>query len=262
MKLNMKPIRKRGIPVTKADFADGLILCGKMPEKIKALIVDVDGTLFPMNDPFFKARRKVQNRWLGQRLGLSETDLQKRIAEQREALKTPEGKRVGFSEIVYGLDSSITCAEWQEAMNESIPRENFSCRLKQNPDLEEAISDVTADHVSGVRMVFATNATAETAQVVLKMLFGARIFNHGMFAVVGHDKKISKPDPAFFSELVAPQLRMKNVSLRQTVSIGDRLGDDGVAAIEAGVAAAVIVNGPGELAQVLRGLHELRNRAY
>jgi FMN phosphatase YigB (HAD superfamily) len=82
-----------------------------------------------------------------------------------------------------------------------------------------------------------------------------------MFAVVGHNQKISKPNPAFFSELVAASLRAKGVHLREAISLGDRLGDDGIAALNAGVGAAIIVEGPKDLATVLRGVHQLRNRA-
>ena len=261
MKLNINPVRKRGIPLTKAEFISGdFLVCGKIPEKIKALIIDVDGTLFELDAPFFKARRIAQLRWLGQRLDLSLPDLERAVAKKRSSMSV-KGKRVGFSEIVYSLDPTIQCAEWQKVMTQSASTHDFSCRLRQNPDLEDAISDLTADRIKGTKIIFATNASAGTAELVLKMLFGARLFNHGMFGVVGHDKKISKPDPAFFTELVAPCLRAKGVALKHAVSIGDRLGDDCFAAVSGGVGAAINVSGPKELAAVLRAVRELRNGA-
>lgn len=237
-------------------------LCGTIPAMIKALIIDVDGTLFKLNHPIFKARRMAQKRWLCARLKLSLPDLDAAIEKEKAKQEEyAEGRRVGFSEIVYGLDPSIECTDWQKVLTQSVPTDNFNCRLAKDPDLEAAITDLTADRARGVRIIFATNASAGTAEIILKMVFGARQFNHGMFGIVGHSQKISKPDPAFFRDIVGPALLSKGVPLRQAVSIGDRLGDDGIAAVQAGVAAAIIVNGPRELTRVLRGLHQLRNRA-
>lgn len=260
MKLGEKPIRKRSVPLSEAKFMQkNLLVCGKMPDLIKALIVDVDGTLFPLDHPFFKARRLAQYRWLCQRLGLSMSDLVKRVACEKQKLSAGgNGKRVCFSRIVYSLDPTIKCAEWQEAMTKSVSVHDFNSRLRQNDELEEAISCLTADRCEGVKIIFATNASAGTANIALKMLFGARQFNHGMFGVVGHDQMISKPDPAFFTQLVGPALRQKGVPLKHAISIGDRLGDDGYAAVKAGVPAAVIVDGPNDLVAVLREIHRLR----
>lgn len=262
MKIDKKPVRKRGIPLLKTDFLPGEpIVCGKIPDLIKALIIDVDGTLFRRDDPFFRARRTAQYRWLCQRLDLPLPALKKAIVEEELRLSaSANGNRVSFSQIVYGLDPTIECAEWQKVMTMSVPTNDYSARLRPNSDLEEAISDLTADRLEGVKIVFATNASAGTAEHVLKMLFGARLFNHGMFGVVGHDKKISKPDPAFFSELVGPALLQKGIRLAHAVSIGDRLGDDGYAAVKAGVSGAIIVDGPKELAGVLRAVHKLRKK--
>ena len=162
-----------------------------------------------------------------------------------------------MSQIVYRLDDSITGEEWTKAMVRSMSN-SFNCRLAKNPTLEEAINDLTGCRSNGVRIIFETNAPVQVAATVLKMIFGSRIFNHGAFGIVGHGKKLSKPDPAFFTDLVLPELLSKGVSLAHTISIGDRVDDDGIAAIEAGMPGAIIVDGPDGLLQALQEIKKLK----
>lgn len=235
-----------------------LRVLGNIPKIIRGLVIDVDGTVYPADAHFFKKRQEAQEKWLCNRLGVPPKELHKKIEQTKQVLTLGNRKRVSLSQAVYALDPSITCEEWKQAMIKAADPANLNGRIRPNPDLEEVITNLTADRIEGLRIIFGTNAPAEVAGIILKMVFGARIFSRGMFGIVGHDRKISKPDPRFFRELVLPQMGSKGVRFDQVISIGDRLHDDGIAAIEAGMAAAIIVDGPNGLICALKHIGELK----
>ncbi len=251
---------RKHIKLGNVDFREGGggLLLGKMPKKIRGLVIDVEGTLCGLESPLMRAKLNSQNRWLMERFGVSEEELNRRIRRTERKLKKESKRRIPFSQVVYTMDPNITGEEWNKARALAVPRHDFSCRLDRNPELEEVITDLTADRSRGVRIVFQTNGAIEAAETILKMLFGARILNHGMFATVGHRDKLSKPDPAFFTRLVVPELGRRGVALKNTVSIGDRTEDDGIAAIEAGIPAAIIVKDPSELLEALKHIRALK----
>jgi len=220
---------------------------GKLPSRIEAIVIDIDGTVYEKESLFLKERTKREYKWLAERLGVSEKEIEKVIKERKRMLKKAlkREERISLSETVFSF--GIKSKEWNRIREESLPCP--ALYLSFLAPLKTVLIQLLKNKI---KIFWATNSSRKIGEEILKVVVGKEITKSTK--IIGQEKELAKPNPEFFKRLVLPELEREKVKLEKTVAVGDKEDDDGKCPIKAGFPASIVIEGPDELIKVLNFL--------
>jgi len=212
---------------------------GRVTGEIRALVFDIDHTLYVRTNQYFEAGSRCEISALAEIFGEPAAAAAARINGRRQGLMVQLGRSVTLTETVYDL--GITTKQWSDIR-----------QVAWNPDSyifpDSGVSQLMSSLAYRYQVAFATNSPLLIGRRILELIgiLSARCFGP-------ENLSCSKPDPNFFAA-VAAQI---GVEPRYCLSIGDREMSDGPPALAAGYAGAIIV--PGSRDELLRVVPQLCN---
>jgi len=180
-----------------------------LPKHIKALVFDVDMTLYD-NREYYDSQTDLFINRLSQHLGISYDEITEKVRAIREEFKRSTGRNLTLGQTVFKLGISLDeNFRWR---NELFKPEDF---LKPDLNLQKTLEKLQ----KGFKIAAATNNTSQIALRTLKVLGIGEFFP----IVIGIDiSQESKPTMKPFL-MISEQL---NIPLNEIVSIGDRFSVD------------------------------------
>lgn len=204
--------------------------CYNLPEKISALIFDIDNTLYT-NEEYAFEQVDVQVREFARLRGITADEARHMVAEKRkEWAASHNGAQITLANIMLSFNIPVSQSiAWR---SELIKPEAF---LKQDARLSALMQTLSEKY----QLIAVTNNPVKTGRRNLKALGIEGFFKD----VVGLDTcGISKPAPEPFLKAV----ELLGVSKEECVSIGDRYAVDLATPLSLNMG-AILVSGPEEL---------------
>ncbi|MDR0568786.1 MAG: HAD family hydrolase [Spirochaetaceae bacterium] len=204
----------------------------KMPERVKAILFDMDGTLYT-HPEYLRFQIDASVKRLAALRGLSFEDMEQKIAAYRtEWASAHNGRQISLGNVFKAFGVSIEeSIRWREELYE--PAEY----LKADPELRKALLR------SRAKLAVVTNNPVLVARKTLEVLGVADCFS----AIVGLDTCLaSKPDSAPFLEAV----RLCGAPPEECLAVGDRADLDIAPCLQLGMG-GVLVSGAEEVYQLL-----------
>lgn len=209
--------------------------CFNLPEKISALIFDIDNTLYT-NEAYAFEQVDVQVREFARLRGISADEARRMVSDERKAWADEhDGAQITLANIMlkFGIPVSQSIS-WRR---ELIKPEDF---LKADERLVATIRDLSEKYL----LIAVTNNPVKTGRRNLAALGIEGFFKD----VVGLDTcGISKPAPEPFLKAV----ELLGVSKTECVSIGDRHAVDLATPLTLGMG-GILVNGPEDLHELIK----------
>lgn len=214
------------------------LLCGQAnwPLSVGALIFDIDKTLYDNTD-YHASGTRGEVAEIARILGRGHEEAESAIATQRSILSLELGRPATMTATVLSL--GVTRRQWNELRCRAWKPEEW---LKDDPDICMMFLTLQERY----RVDFATNSPREVGVRVLKAL-GVDVVMPNVLVFGPESFDVSKPDPAFFAN-IAKQLGFTS---SQCLSVGDREEADGIPAIAAGYAGALIVESRDVLVEIV-----------
>lgn len=204
--------------------------CYNLPEKISALIFDIDNTLYT-NEEYAFEQVDVQVREFARLRGITADEARHMVDEKRkEWAASHNGAQITLANIMLSFNIPVSQSiAWR---SELIKPEAF---LKQDARLSALMQTLSEKY----QLIAVTNNPVKTGRRNLKALGIEGFFKD----VVGLDTcGISKPAPEPFLKAV----ELLGVSKEECVSIGDRYAVDLATPLSLNMG-AILVSGPEEL---------------
>ena len=197
----------------------------KIPRNTKAIIFDIDGTLYN-SDEYVAEQVDVQIRYWSKLKGISADQGRKLMEDfRREWSKNHQGKKISlgnaFTHFGIDIDTSI---RWRNQLMR--PEDYLSTDTKLIQALEEL-------KVEGIKMIAVTNNPVEAARKTLKAVGIDSLIPH----IVGLDTcHLSKPARPMLDKA----LEILNCKAEDVISIGDRYDIDLALPLEMGMGGIVV----------------------
>ena len=201
------------------------MIVSRLPREIRALVFDMDGTLYTHRD-YFRYQESSQVARLARHLGLAESEAQARLAKAREARATAGLPKTSMARLFLGFGIDMpTIVRWRE--EEIRPGE----WLEADPRLDGTLAMLAPRY----RLALLTNNPRKVGIESLEALGVRSRFE----VVVGLDDTFeSKPSREPFLKVCGAL----GLSPSRCVSIGDRMDVDIEPALAIGMG-AVLVDG-------------------
>lgn len=197
----------------------------KIPRNTKAIIFDIDGTLYN-SDEYVAEQVDVQIRYWSKLKGIS-TDQGRKLMEdfRREWSEKHQGKKISlgnaFTHFGIDIDTSI---RWR---NQLMRPEDY---LSTDTKLIQALEELKAE---GIKMIAVTNNPVEAARKTLKAVGIDSLIPH----IVGLDTcHLSKPARPMLDKA----LEILSCRAEDVISIGDRYDIDLALPLEMGMGGIVV----------------------
>lgn len=198
------------------------------PVSVSGLVFDIDKTLY-YHPEYHAAGTRGEISEIARILGHSYDDMKSMIAARKQDLAIRLDRQATMTETVISL--GVTRKQWNDLRCQAWQPEEW---LTIDPEICHMVVCLKDRY----KIAFGTNAPAAVGRRVLQMIGIIAVLSEVL--IFGPESfGISKPDPRFFS-LIAKEL---GLMASQCLSIGDREEADGIPAIEAGFADALIVSG-------------------
>ncbi len=197
----------------------------KIPRNTKAIIFDIDGTLYN-SDEYVAEQVDVQIRYWSKLKGISADQGRKLMEDfRREWSKNHQGKKISlgnaFTHFGIDIDTSI---RWRNQLMR--PEDYLSTDTKLIQALEEL-------KVEGIKMIAVTNNPVEAARKTLKAVGIDSLIPH----IVGLDTcHLSKPARPMLDKA----LEILSCKAEDVISIGDRYDIDLALPLEMGMGGIVV----------------------
>ena len=200
----------------------------------KAIVLDVDNTLYPRNSRYEVHRQEIQQNILEQILQKSPKQIKGRTdAIQEEYNREHKHKRfiprLTSSEIAIRL--GIDRQRWDEERTSLIHPEKY---LSPDPHVPKVLNTLT----EGYQLILSSNSPSTIVRKILLAL-GCELPEIDKYNLITSDVvNASKPDPRFYMAIE----EIFGISLSSCLSIGDNLINDGEVPVELGMGAVVVGN--------------------
>lgn len=197
----------------------------KIPRNTKAIIFDIDGTLYN-SDEYVAEQVDVQIRYWSKLKGISADQGRKLMEDfRREWSENHQGKKISlgnaFTHFGIDIDTSI---RWR---NQLMRPEDY---LSTDTKLIQALEDLKAE---GIKMIAVTNNPVEAARKTLKAVGIDSLIPH----IVGLDTcHLSKPARPMLDKA----LEILSCKAEDVISIGDRYDIDLALPLEMGMGGIVV----------------------
>lgn len=197
----------------------------KIPRNTKAIIFDIDGTLYN-SDEYVAEQVDVQIRYWSKLKGISADQGRKLMEDfRREWSEKHQGKKISlgnaFTHFGIDIDTSI---RWR---NQLMRPEDY---LSTDTKLIQALEELKAE---GIKMIAVTNNPVEAARKTLKAVGIDSLIPH----IVGLDTcHLSKPARPMLDKA----LEILNCRAEDVISIGDRYDIDLALPLEMGMGGIVV----------------------
>lgn len=197
----------------------------KIPQNTKAIIFDIDGTLYN-SDEYVAEQVDVQIRYWSKLKGISADQGRKLMEDfRREWSENHQGKKISlgnaFTHFGIDIDTSI---RWR---NQLMRPEDY---LSTDTKLIQALEDLKAE---GIKMIAVTNNPVEAARKTLKAVGIDSLIPH----IVGLDTcHLSKPARPMLDKA----LEILSCKAEDVISIGDRYDIDLALPLEMGMGGIVV----------------------
>lgn len=197
----------------------------KIPRNTKAIIFDIDGTLYN-SDEYVAEQVDVQIRYWSKLKGISADQGRKLMEDfRREWSKKHQGKKISlgnaFTHFGIDIDTSI---RWR---NQLMRPEDY---LSTDTKLIQALEELKAE---GIKMIAVTNNPVEAARKTLKAVGIDFLIPH----IVGLDTcHLSKPARPMLDKA----LEILSCKAEDVISIGDRYDIDLALPLEMGMGGIVV----------------------
>lgn len=197
----------------------------KIPRNTKAIIFDIDGTLYN-SDEYVAEQVDVQIRYWSKLKGISADQGRKLMEDfRREWSKNHQGKKISlgnaFTHFGIDIDTSI---RWR---NQLMRPEDY---LSTDTKLIQALEELKAE---GIKMIAVTNNPVEAARKTLKAVGIDSLIPH----IVGLDTcHLSKPARPMLDKA----LEILSCKAEDVISIGDRYDIDLALPLEMGMGGIVV----------------------
>lgn len=211
----------------------------KIPENLKTLIFDIDGTLYT-NEEYVNEQVDIQIRHWADAEGLSHEKARKKIEDFRnEWAKSHDGKKISLGNTFthFGIDIE-TSVKWRNSL---LKPEEY---LKEDKEVKKALEELKKHYF----LIAVTNNPCRAAFNTLKAIGLENIITE----IIGLDScKKSKPS----EEVLALACKKALCKEEECLSIGDRFDIDLALPLKKGMGAVLVEGGKDivTLASILLG---------